>query len=67
MIQPQMIEAIIMIVKPMMPKKIRIELVVSFILHLQVVLFMDGTLNMKVPHLSRCYRTVTANRRKPVE
>jgi hypothetical protein len=56
-----------MIARAIMPKKIRIELVVSFILHLQVVLLMDGALNMKVPRLSRCYRTVTANRRKPVE
>ena len=50
-----------MIARAIMPKKIRIELVVSFILHLQVVLLMDGTLNRKVPRLRLCYRTVTAN------
>jgi hypothetical protein len=49
-----------MIVKAIMPNKIRIELVVSFISHLHIVLLMDGALNMKVPHLRLCYRTVTA-------
>jgi len=53
-----------MIVKATMPNKIRIELVLIFILHLHVVLLMDGVLNMKVPRFLLCYKTVTA---KPLE
>src|SRR5215207_10062733 len=51
-----------MIAKAITPNKIRIELVLIFILHLQVVLLMDGVLNRKVPHFAHCYKTVTANR-----
>jgi hypothetical protein len=50
-----------MIAKATMPNKIRIELVLIFILHLQVVLLMDGIFNMKVPHISPCHKTVTGN------
>ena len=56
-----------MIVKATMPNKIRIELVLIFILHLHVVLLMDGVLNMKVPHFEPCYKTVTGNEIKPLE
>jgi hypothetical protein len=48
-----------MIANAMMPNKIRIELVLSFILHLQVVLLMDGALNRNVPRFLACYKTVT--------
>jgi len=44
-----------------MPNKIRIELVLIFILHLHIVLLMDGALNLKVPHFLPCYKTVTRN------
>src|SRR5687768_7228413 len=48
-----------MAAKAKIPNTIRIELVVIFISHLQIVLLMDGALNLKVPHDLPCYRTVT--------
>src|SRR5215210_5622122 len=56
-----------MMAKVSMPNKIRIEFVLIFISHLQVVLLMDGTLKIKVPHLMLCYKTVTGNKAKPLE
>src|SRR5215207_7537162 len=56
-----------MIAKPITPNKIRIELVLIFILHLQVVLLMDGVFNMKVPRFALCYRTVTRNEINPLQ
>ena len=48
-----------MIANATMPNKIRIELVLIFIVHLHIVLLMDGALNIKVPSFMPCYQTVT--------